>query len=199
MAWGGDRGRGPGRNRGDLSPREPAGLGSGGDGRGVSWGWGRERWAAGVSERSGAGEACGRPGGCKGAKSRGFSAGCSGLCHGVRAAAGSCPRVMPPVWPRQGAPSRVSVCRRPARAGGAGSPPWIPRPGRQPGSVADGVGGRGEAGSRASEPAGGRRSHAHHEFMNCRCVCLEPGSRALGESSLSFCLVFTSREVRIGY
>lgn len=60
--------------------------------------------------------------------------------------------------------------------------------------VADGVGGEG-LGGEAKSRASGRRSHADHEFMNCRCVCLEPGSRAQGGSSLSL-PVFRSREVR---
>lgn len=42
--WG--KGPGPGRNPGDLSPRELAGLGSIRLERGVSWGWGGE-WTAG--------------------------------------------------------------------------------------------------------------------------------------------------------
>lgn len=179
MARGGDRGWEPGRSLGDLSPREPAGLGSGGDARGVSRGWGGSGGLPGVSERSGAGEACGRPGGCKGAKSRGFSAGCSGLCHGVRAAAGSCPRVMLPVRPRQGAPSRVSVCQRPAGAGGAGSPlpPGFPRPGRQPGSVADGAGAGVRQGAvRASGRAAKSRRPRIHELPLCLSGARLPGA-----------------------
>lgn len=46
MAWGGYWGRGHCRNRGDLSPKELAGLGSIRHKRGVSWGW-RGEWTAG--------------------------------------------------------------------------------------------------------------------------------------------------------
>lgn len=152
-------------------------MGSGGDGIGVSWGRGWGRWAAAFCEPSGAGEARRRPGGCKGAKSRGFSARCPGLCHGVRAAAASCPRVMPPVWPRQGAPSRVSASRRPVSAGRARSPPRIAG---TPGSGRDrwpmGLeAGWGRVGVRGRERAAKSRRPRIHELP----LCLS-GARLLG-------------------
>lgn len=95
-AWGRDWRWRPGRNLHDLSPQK---ADQSGEHKRGFLGF-RESGLPGFPR---CGEQGRHAGGWEAAKgqSHGFSARCSGLCHGLCASAGSCPMVMPPVWPRQ--------------------------------------------------------------------------------------------------